>query len=956
MKEFKKYQTQSSRLFKPNFYLPQRGSNNLFYDIFNEDDTEHNFHLFKEAVTKPPQYRNFNDLQIIIYFLKNTQLMEKFRGERLNELAYQTIMLNCATHLQIQLLKKGEILFKIDSIGEKFYLIIKGKVEVLKPIEKNRKMTLFEYFNHIKDLRNCDELHILQKTIKANYEYFPLQNVNQIDYIDKLIFKAQFLNRMEHFKIPIDVENFFLAHHKNPKDFKINLKNLKKLHKMNNREYYVLEPGLDENLSDDSFKKPYGDQLWIVYLNYKIQISKEEREEYQKFRGIERRNKKLDMFIYEYEIFMCINEGNYFGDFALDKKNKKRTATIRADEDLVLGVICHEIYRDYIFSEKQKIKQREVAFINENFLFKEIKIFSFETKFFQHFALNEYFKEKEIYKQNSIDNKIFLIREGKLEISFEGSIVDLHDCIKKIIEKYEFLINNINKIAHPFFSIKNANFISPKSLNLYLEDEHLIDINRLKFRCERIYDYVTKKRKIHLFILSVNEIVGLEDFFLDTKMHLYNADILSDRITVYKIDYENLKNIYKDEIKIQQNFQDVCLDKILFFIKRIYSVKKNFYEIFSQTIDPSYELFSKNKQKDEKLKISKEKEKFSLNNFSNFNIVKDSSEKMKILPYTTKSRKNVLSSKKNLIHIEQNFLPTNLMLSTFYKNNSSSKNNFTTEENNNKNINNKRSSISRQSRIYLKKNMNIRNSKINNFSNNDIDDSKENLEQTQEGKAITGFNLALKKIPLIQLYSRNRKQIFQSNEDSFIKKLKTTTKGFYSFISYNENAKKIDKEINPDTRFSLINLNNDEFEKKMQMNQMNHLNEKTNQNYNGNTIISNNNKIIITEYETVPTQSTQHDLSSTVRVYKPKKYFDKNKIKKMASRIDNIKKSSNFLLSSNRSRNVVETNNDLFFKTTFNVIDLSKEITPHYDQYEMEKRIKKQPKLYRTYDKYRNDK
>ena len=48
---------------------------------------------------------------------------------------------------------------------------------------------------------------------------------------------------------------------------------------------------------------------------------------------------KLSITCFIYEPFMSIGKGFFFGDFALDSEINKRNATIRAEEDTILGYL-----------------------------------------------------------------------------------------------------------------------------------------------------------------------------------------------------------------------------------------------------------------------------------------------------------------------------------------------------------------------------------------------------------------------------------------------------------------------------------------------------------------------------------------------------------------------------------------------------------------------------------------
>ena len=82
-------------------------------------------------------------INTIIQFIRNSKLIEKleseFHSDKKSDL--DLLIRSCARNLNYKKLNKGEVLFKIGDMGDRFYFILNGKVNILKLKQ------LFDFFN-----------------------------------------------------------------------------------------------------------------------------------------------------------------------------------------------------------------------------------------------------------------------------------------------------------------------------------------------------------------------------------------------------------------------------------------------------------------------------------------------------------------------------------------------------------------------------------------------------------------------------------------------------------------------------------------------------------------------------------------------------------------------------------------------------------------------------------------
>ena len=128
------------------------------------------------------------DLQYIKYFLDHSKLAEKFKMDNFKKESLDQIFTQCAAQLKYFHLEKETILFRIGEEPDNFYMILDGKVGVLKPTPKEEEMTGLGYFQHLLNLKKKKEIYILKKTIEKNKLIFDI-DYNDIDIISSIVMK-----------------------------------------------------------------------------------------------------------------------------------------------------------------------------------------------------------------------------------------------------------------------------------------------------------------------------------------------------------------------------------------------------------------------------------------------------------------------------------------------------------------------------------------------------------------------------------------------------------------------------------------------------------------------------------------------------------------------------------------------------------------------------------------------
>ena len=135
--------------------------------------------------------------------------------------------------------------------------------------------------------------------------------------------------------------------------------------------------------------------------------------------------------IYIYHEIVQKNKGDTFGELALQHEDNKRTATILATTDIILGFLSKNDYEKCLDEIQLKRRRNEVNFIISFSIFDKMNWISFEKKYFNYFK-REYFSQGEtVLKQGEKIKKIIFIMEGQFEITSSLSLDNLYKIIKQ---------------------------------------------------------------------------------------------------------------------------------------------------------------------------------------------------------------------------------------------------------------------------------------------------------------------------------------------------------------------------------------------------------------------------------------------------------------------------------------------------------------------------------------------
>ena len=536
----------------------------------------------------PPHERTFYQVYTMKKFLLTTKIDWLFKDEFENkEESIEKLLTFFGLEMKYQFFKEGEEIFKVGDASVYLYLILQGKIEILKPTPEITYMSGNEYFAYIMYLKRRNEEYLLNINLEENYKQFDIHKGEMellpsiyINYLVELIRIGKNIN----FEEELAVVNMTLKDIKYPNETKIS--------------YSILTKCIEENLP-----------FVPLFLMKKYQFI------------INKVNKKKLKLI-KYTRVLTLESDEFFGESAMGE-NEKRNATIRVLEDSYLGYLSANLYKTNFFAEKKLAMQNKITFLNNRFFFKNINLKKFARKYFNLFIYEKYLNGMILFKENEPLNYVYFIEDGQVELTTTKTMLQIDIFLRGLQEKFSLKVdenilnyNNLkartkdledylNKAQNikilivgkneclgiePFFYgipyYATAKVVSQRAKIFKISIEQLWQILNIETDCfSSLKNLVLNKTTIllkRLFSMNNTKLVLLDNKIIFNYEFDYNNELINKKKEENKKEHIKEKNkfIYKD-IKLIKNNKISLTPKNIGITK---NKKKNIH--FSQK-DPS---------------------------------------------------------------------------------------------------------------------------------------------------------------------------------------------------------------------------------------------------------------------------------------------------------------------------------------------------------------------------------
>ena len=541
-------------------------------------------------------------INTISKFIRNSKLIQKleseFRSDKKSDL--DLLVRSCAKNLNFKKLNKGEILFKIGELGDRFYFILNGKVNILKLKElKDIYLTYIEYLQYLIFLIDSKEEYILNEVTKKNRKLLDITYPEDIIRLYRIVFIGLLRE---------NILNHFIQNNKQLIEFFNN-------YKQKMEEFHLIKNDLI-SLEEQKLKGAYGStKEWETYILKRCRPNIKEIIFFEDYEQTFKDKTKKNIICYVYESFLFIGKGLFFGDFALDSEHNRRNATIRAEEETILGWLKSVDYANMIAPKRKIEKYNEIMFLYKNFFFKHTNNHTFERKYFHLFPPYEFKKGTILFKANTNPNCLYFIKQGQISLEFKCSIFEIHFLIRKIFEtliRNDFYKRIISKYKNQHYLISENDM---RRIRKYFNEPIFF---KLRDKNEKFKEEMEKKIKYKLSVLSVNEIVGMEDIFLGFP-HLCTSEVVSKKLICYELTVKQLNIFLDNEKNIIGPYTKSAVNKIITLIDRLQNIKKNgIYMARLKYDNVRYKSEDQNNSTNNSISINKEQinsiDKSSLNN------------------------------------------------------------------------------------------------------------------------------------------------------------------------------------------------------------------------------------------------------------------------------------------------------------------------------------------------------
>ena len=491
------------------------------------------YNIIEYIFTK--KIKNKNEILYIQHFLTN---FKHFISE-LNKtrLLYNTNLLlsQISKYMKMMKLLPNQLLFRYGDKGDKFYFLFSGQVAIIVPKEIQIKVNYDEYINHLNKLFSLKEYGLVLKIIEENISKF-----NSFEVLEYKNLILDLLNKKTNEK-EFSKKNFSFDNKLMNKDNNNKIKlNSSQLYK----EIITIEDYLNSVLPNLEDKNEEEENLINKnYKNKKVTFQNEKKVR-NLILDLPNRKKKKLITLYIYYQIGILNQFSTFGDIALGASSSNRTATIICLEQTSLGHIENKIYSNCIKKNFDVLRFKNISLIRKIPLFQDLSIDKFNEKYFNDFHLHIYKRGEIIFNQLDKRKKIYLIKEGEIELSMRGSIKDLN----KIISEFnpdDILIRNR--------LIRNQKFEDDFLAKFYNNDN---EINFWK-----------------ISYLFPCDIFGLDDCIFGDK-YFISAICKTENALIYEIDIEFFLNMINEK-NVYNNYINYVNSKKSQMIKRLQYIRQN---------------------------------------------------------------------------------------------------------------------------------------------------------------------------------------------------------------------------------------------------------------------------------------------------------------------------------------------------------------------------------------------
>ena len=506
--------------------LPKNNKNQLHDPIYKLKDL---FKCYSKNIAKTQLLSEKLSSEISLI----PELISFIGAQNLTE---KKVLLNeIGTLMEIKEYNKGHLFHRIlsENVNNNFRMILKGNVMELgiKYIKKN--LSFKEYFLYLTKIFLLKEKYLYFDCIKKNMDYFPLknfkyyiENFDNKNMIDNFIENEKNNNDNNNLEDLKDIDIIKLGKEINMKDFDF-IEELDKLkEKIKNSNWRKYKKRLNVNEANDEMINSF-----FELYNYNDNIS-DNNNNIKEVESSILKEVKYNVYIPYFFNKRILTPISFLFDLNYPFQIKNYTTFITLDQ-------CFFVYIDksrlcpsrllFKYCHKQRLNYISDNILTKHYLFKNINIdyLSNFAKYFQIINLN---KEDILFIQGELNNGVYIITKGNVQLIINQSYLDL-------IDLNYYLIHGIDYCSQYISDIKKKEIYTYRNqLNGYYDYKSKIN-NLMK---NPIFAKNSKiKENINFCTYKTGDILGLGEMFnYKNNINLFTAKALNDNTEVVFIQKE----------------------------------------------------------------------------------------------------------------------------------------------------------------------------------------------------------------------------------------------------------------------------------------------------------------------------------------------------------------------------------------------------------------------------------
>ena len=479
----------------------------------------------------------------------------------------ERILRHLNANLKYEFIPENTLICNYGELIDKFYLILRGEVDVIVPNEEEVQLSEEEYFLYLLRLKIFNENKLINKIISQNSKVYIIEEKNFDDWI-RGAYKILVMSRLNYNSKRKSIIN----RSPNPNRKSIQRQSIKNLlspekNQVNQNTEHMLSDYEKTNmiiklrneiLCSMKILEPYNPDFAEVDISKyrKERISTEEYiERYKpiKFEYSHSFVYKKNVKIISYFLANSLNKGNKFGDMMSDmNQNNVQTeyvSTIISKEDCDFGTLDRASYIKSLKEVSERMRKKKLNYLLDLNFFKGCNKNLFMNSFCNLFEKKIISNNEVLFNENdnASNMKVYIIKKGEIELNCNKSIYD---------------INNI------FIGLNFKDLVDP-------EDEDEI----LNKETDEYIKFKKKKNHIKIQYLKGNDIIGLNDSVFNGK-YLYTAKCTSSTCSLYEIHMNFLKLLLHSDPKIYDAFTKIEMVQRNLFIKLLLKQRINRKDFF----------------------------------------------------------------------------------------------------------------------------------------------------------------------------------------------------------------------------------------------------------------------------------------------------------------------------------------------------------------------------------------